>query len=80
MPKAISGVACPRCAVKAGWVRPPAEKNRMFYGMGLFISVASAVACYRWADTPHNNPVVWALIGFFFPCIGLLACVILVKR
>lgn len=52
----------------------------MFYGTGLFIAIASAVACYRWADTPYNNPVLWAAIGFFFPCVGLVACLIMVKR
>ncbi|HTL53909.1 MAG TPA: hypothetical protein VL860_15150 [Planctomycetota bacterium] len=46
----------------------------------LMMQLGCAGACYAMAKASDNNPIVWALVGFFFPCLGLLLCYFMTRR
>lgn len=42
--------------------------------IGLVLSLVCCVACVAMAKAADKNPIVWGIVGFLFPLIGLLVC------
>ena len=45
--------------------------------IGLAIAIAIAAVCYRIAEGKGRSGVLWGIIGFFFPIIGLIIVFVL---
>jgi len=45
--------------------------------ISLAIALAIAAVCYRVADGKGRSGLLWGVIGFFFPIIGLIVVLVL---
>jgi len=45
--------------------------------IGLAIAITIAVVCYRIAEGKGRSGVLWGIVGFFFPIIGLIVVLVL---
>lgn len=48
--------------------------------LGLVLALFCAYGCYVLAKQSNNNPIIAAIVGFFFPLIGLIIYYLLGKR
>ena len=45
--------------------------------IGLLISIVCAYFAYRVAESKGRQPILWAVLGFIFPFLGLLVVALL---
>ena len=48
--------------------------------VGFAIAVAFAVVCNRIAVRKGRGPILWAVLGFFFPLIALIVILLLPRK
>lgn len=48
--------------------------------LGLAIALGCAYGCYVLAQKSNYNPIIAAVVGFFFPLIGLIIYYLLSQR
>ena len=49
----------------------------MFWIIAIAIAIAIAAVCYRIAEGKGRSGVLWAVLGFIFPIIGLIVIFLL---
>ncbi|MDQ6617170.1 MAG: hypothetical protein M3083_21100 [Actinomycetota bacterium] len=50
------------------------------YLIGLLVSIACAIGCYKVAQSKGRGPILWGILGFFFTIIPLIIILILPRK
>ena len=50
------------------------------YLIGLVIAIIFAIICHRIAVSKGRGPILWAVLGFFFPLIALIVIALLPRK
>jgi hypothetical protein len=54
--------------------------SAFYYVTTLVVGIICAIACYVIADNKGRSVILWPILGFFFPIIGLIIVLVLPRR